>query len=584
MPPRAKRAASSGTPPRRKKKDQYHHAIPRFILRRFQPSSGPPKSRAQRQEEYKQTRGNSENVLYYDLASGSLDVRPIGKVYGLMNLYRDASNPSNVNELEEKLGVLEDGASVVIQTLHSNLASGKVPLKRRDVGRLRKFLFVMHYRNLGGSYFDPDHPHGGSTIRQWVERYKTKHPSCQTHTDVWLSVLRYYLDTPHSQIVNDATAIYKEHGMEKVHLQMLTDTVDPNMEHYPALAYQKQAGMSFLCIWEAHDTSEFILSNNSFGLWEGVAPSGDQIHRVFVVSPQIAVVLRSNLLPMFEKMGPMNSDLIQIPQERPVSKLVNGEAGFRIPEGSDPSSVDFNRLRSPSDLFTFTITKLSLVQTDALNAVVLKNVHQDGAMTFLGKERMFRTVRSFCHDQMNKHDRPKFASLMRHLSVIPTLMGQAPQSNDPVDAELYATLMNILLDEKRFPSHYDRALSVFRLIEDTSLRMICPFMTEHIFNLSAAMQKCQTRFGGDVYKAVGDTITLESSLSEEVSSRVFQGLDQFISDKLGVRLAYDSSDVLGQVGKEVVLVAFLDWVIDESGHVLDKMPDVTMQAVQIQEF
>ncbi|PBK71922.1 hypothetical protein ARMSODRAFT_883367, partial [Armillaria solidipes] len=414
MPPRAKQAAPSSTPSLRKQKtDQYQHAIPRFILRRFQ--TGPRK--AERTKEYRRTGVDPEYVLYYDLASGSFDIRPIGDVYGVMNLYKDASNPSNVNELEEKLSILERDASVVIGTLHSDLASGKSTLKRLGVERLRKFLFVMHYRNLGGSYFDPDHPDGGSTIRQWVERYKTKHPSCQTHTDVWLSVLRYYLDTPHSQIVDDATAIYKEHGMAKVHLQMLTGTVDPNMEHYPALAYQAQAGMSFLCIWEAHDTSEFILSNSSFGLWEGLAPSGDHIHRVFVVSPQIAVVLRSNLLPMFEKMGPVNSDLIHIPQERPVSKLVNGEAGFRVPEGSDPSSgVNLNLLRSPNDLFTFTITKLSLAQTDALNAVVLKNIHQDGAITFLGKERMFRTVRSFCHDQMNKHDRPKFLSLMRHLS------------------------------------------------------------------------------------------------------------------------------------------------------------------------
>ncbi|SJL11237.1 uncharacterized protein ARMOST_14640 [Armillaria ostoyae] len=577
MPPRAKPAAPSGTPSLRKQKtDQYQHAIPRFILRRFQ--TGPRKTRAERTKEYRRTGVDPEYVLYYDLASGSLDIRPIGDVYGVMNLYRDASNPSNVNELEEKLSILERDASVVIGTLHSDLASGKSTLKRLDVERLRKFLYVMHYRNLGGSYFDPDHPDGGSTIRQWVERYKTKHPSCQTHTDVWLSVLRYYLDTPHSQIVDDATAIYKEHGMAKVHLQ--TNTVDPNMEHYPALAYQVQAGMSFLCIWEAHDTSEFILSDSSFGLWEGVAPSGDHIHRVFVVSPRIAVILRSNLLPMFEKMGPVNSNLIHIPQERPVSKLVNGEAGFRVPEGSDPSSVNLNLLRSPNDLFTFTITKLSLAQTDALNAVVLKNVHQDGAITFLGKERMFRTVRSFCHNLMNMHNRPKFLSLMRHLSVIP--MGQAPQPNDPVDAGLYAALMNILLNEKCFPSHYDRALSVLQLVKDISMRMSCSFMMEHTFNLSTAIQKCQTHFGGDVTYAVGFSNSLEPSLSEEDSSSVFRELDQFISDKLGVRLAYDTSDVLGQLGKEVVLVAFLDWIVDESALVLEEIPAVVSRAVRVQ--
>ncbi|PBK73454.1 hypothetical protein ARMSODRAFT_1001550 [Armillaria solidipes] len=263
------------------------------------------------------------------------------------------------------------------------------------------------------------------------------------------------------------------------------------------------------------------------------------------------------MTPMFEKMGPVDSEL-QNPQELPVSKLVNGDAGFRIPQGTDPLSVNMNLLRSPSDnLFTFALNKLSIAQTCALNAVLLKNVRRDGAITFLGKERMLRTTHSFFNDQTNKYDRQKFISLMRHLSVIPTTTVQALSSYDPVDADLYAALMKILLYEKLFLSHYDRALSIFR-------------------------PKCQTHFGGDVYKAIGGSVTLESSLSEEVSSQVFQGLDWFILDELCVRLAYDISDVLGQVGKEVVLVAFLDWVIDESAHVLDKIPGVTMQAVLIQ--
>ncbi|KAK0448694.1 hypothetical protein EV421DRAFT_1478437 [Armillaria borealis] len=133
---------------------------------------------------------------------------------------------------------------------------------------------------------------------QWLERYKAKH-QCQTHTDVWLSVLR---DTPHSQIIDDAMATYNEQGMEKVHFQMLTN-VDPNMEHYEALAYQVQAGASLLCIWGAHDTSEFILTSNGFGLWEGIAVSDDHVHRVVVVNPQIAAVLWSNMTPMFERWG-----------------------------------------------------------------------------------------------------------------------------------------------------------------------------------------------------------------------------------------------------------------------------------------
>ncbi|KAK0216604.1 hypothetical protein EDD85DRAFT_798212 [Armillaria nabsnona] len=133
----------------------------------------------------------------------------------------------------------------------------------------------------------------------------------------------------------------------------------------------------------------------------------------------------------------------------------------------------------------------------------------------------------------------------------------------------FHTIIHVMVMQLRknsFPSRWDRALSVFRLVKDTSLRMTCPFM------------KCQSHFGGDVYRVVGGHLAPEPSLPEEVSLRVFQALDRFILEELGVRLAYDTSDILGQVGKEVVLVAFLDWVIDESGHVLVKMSGVTKQA------
>ncbi|KAK0492636.1 hypothetical protein EDD18DRAFT_449314 [Armillaria luteobubalina] len=579
MPPGAKSVRESSSKPPLHKQDQFHHAIPRFILRGFQ--VGRRMTASERDREYKRTGVYPEYVLYYDLASGCLDVRSTGNIYGHKNLYRDASNLSNANEIEDKLGNLERQASNVIKTLHSKLASGKITLKRRDVERVRKFLFVMHYRNMGKSYFDPDHPHGGSTIRQWLECYKTKH-SCQTHTDVWLHVLRYYLDTPHSEILGHARAIYNEHGMGKVHLQMMTN-LDPDMEHSEALAYDMQASACHLGIWEAHSTSEFILSNNAFGLFEGLSVTGDQVHRIFVISPQIAVILRSNLMFMYKEMGPVNSELLKIPQHLPEPKYVNED---QIPSVTDLSSaMDVVRLRSPEDSITFTVTKLSLAQTDALNAVILKNADHDGAITFLRKERMLRTVRAFCHDPMNKYDRPKFTSLIRHLSVIPTeAIAQASLSYNPVDTELYVTLMDILLCATPFPSHYDCALSVFSLVKDASLRMTCLFMLEHIFNISAVMQKCQDHFGGDVYRAIGVSITLQSSLSEEVSSQVFEGLDRFISDKLGVGMAYDSSDALGQVGKEVVLVAFLDWIVDESAHVLEELPTVTMKAFQIHKI
>ncbi|KAK0448665.1 hypothetical protein EV421DRAFT_2052199 [Armillaria borealis] len=577
---RAKLAIASAVTPSPAQRDQFHHSIPRFILRRFQ--TGPRKSKAERRKEYRQTHVDPDHVFYYDLASGSLDVRSIGTIYGLKNLYRDASNPSNVNELEEKLSVLERDAAVIIEGLHSSLAGGKAILKRHDLQRLRKFLFIMHYRNCGRTYFNPDALTEGPQIRLWLERYKAKH-QCQTHTDVWLHVLHYYLDTPHSQILNDAQAMYDRYGWEKIRNPAMTH-LDPALEHYEAIPYHIQAEEYSFCIWEANVASEFILTSRGFGLWEGVSGTGrTQVHRLFVVSPRIVVILRLNG-PVYEGPLPVNSSLLKIFQEKHTVKLVNGESSFNFPEGTDAveSSITWNLFRLPDDAFTFSITRLSLSETDAVNAVLLANVSYDGAITFLGKERMLRTIRTYDHDPVNKNERHKYTSLMRQLSVTPTAIAQTSSSSyDPVDAELYKALMGILLNETPFISRYNRSLSVFPLLKNPSLRKTCPFVLEHISNFHAALQGCQANFGRAI-RSPRDvwSVTLEPSLSEDISSQVFEALERFVLEKFSVRLTYDTSDILGQVGKEVMLVAFLGWVIDEALHVLDRMPATIKRVVR----
>ncbi len=148
-----------------------------------------------------------------------------------------------MNEVEEKLSLLEGKAALVIANLHSELPQGNFTLKRRDLNILRKFTFMMHYRNAGSTYFDPDLQ---PSLKQWLIWYQTEH-QCHTHIDVWLRVIRYYLDTPHSQIVDDAHAEYKKYGYSEVFRQVATG-VDPLMEHPESFAYQRQAEDCFLGI------------------------------------------------------------------------------------------------------------------------------------------------------------------------------------------------------------------------------------------------------------------------------------------------------------------------------------------------
>ncbi|KAG2059274.1 hypothetical protein BDR06DRAFT_720100 [Suillus hirtellus] len=129
---------------RRAHASQYQHVIPRFILRRFQ--LGIPKSRKERDEEFERTHVDSECILYYDVATGSLDARPIGKVYSVLGIYQDVHNTGNINELEHKLAHLESQAASIIKNLHEALPWGDLALKCSSLELLQKFLFLMHFR------------------------------------------------------------------------------------------------------------------------------------------------------------------------------------------------------------------------------------------------------------------------------------------------------------------------------------------------------------------------------------------------------------------------------------------------------
>ncbi|KAG1725894.1 uncharacterized protein EDB91DRAFT_1022191, partial [Suillus paluster] len=373
--------------------DQYQHFIPRFILRRFQVGPNGKKS-------FGLTGVDPEYVHYYDIATGNLDIRPIGKVYGVSNFYQDVRNTEDVNELEKKLADLERQAASIIMDLHKALPHGTFTLKRRSLELFRKFLFIMHYRNASCSsaYFQADHPENAGA-RQWIESFM-KAKGTQSAVETWLYVLRYYLDASHSDIMRDAAELIEKYGEEGLQKMIAESHISPDFERYPVVAYHGQANNYFFSIWEAAEGEEFILTNNGFGLWEGLAGGCPGLHRIFVVSPRIAIVLRCVLLRPETKAyipaGSFKSCLLNINPVPP--SYANGKHGI-LSLADFKSAKSLARYRSSdeggNDSFVFKITKLSRPQTLELNSVVLINVKQTGSLTFLSRESMLRTARAY---------------------------------------------------------------------------------------------------------------------------------------------------------------------------------------------
>jgi hypothetical protein len=265
------------------------------------------RTRKERNKEFRKTGQSHEYVLVYDVAARTVDKRLISHVYGTTNLYKDM-RAADVNEVETKLSSLEGKAAAVINRLHDSLRSGAFRLDRQQLNDLRKFLFVQHYRNqnLSGSYFDENRPEN-SPLRDWI-LHRRHTLGLESSADLWLHTLRYYLDTPHGEILIDAQKGYDKHG--RMNIQGIPGgRLDPSVENWNAFAYDTQANLHFLGVWEAAD-EDFVITDTSFGLWEGLLLGEPHVHRLFVISPRIILVLRN---------GSLRPNIAQTPNGVPAS-------------------------------------------------------------------------------------------------------------------------------------------------------------------------------------------------------------------------------------------------------------------------
>ncbi|KAG1732921.1 uncharacterized protein EDB91DRAFT_662430 [Suillus paluster] len=222
-------------------------SINMLILQKFK--VGLPKFNAEQPTGFLLTSIAPECVHYYNVATGSLDIRPIRKVYGVPGIYQDLRNPDNINELEKKLADLESQAAF-ITNLHKALPKGTLALKRGSLELLQKFLFLMHYRHESRAVqsFQVDRPENAKA-RQWIECFMQMNV-IQSAVEMWLYFLRYYLDTSHSDIMRGAANLVKKCGE-----CFLEDM------HHLVITYQTYVDDYFLSIWEAAEGEEFILSN-----------------------------------------------------------------------------------------------------------------------------------------------------------------------------------------------------------------------------------------------------------------------------------------------------------------------------------
>ncbi len=407
-------------------------------------------------------------------------------------MYRNLKNPLNIDYLEEKLADLEHETSHIIRAIHLGLQLGCTTLTRGELATLRKFMFLMHYRNdtVSATYFHEHNPLN-APLAEWIKVIKQRR-QLQTEVDVWLDGLKYYLDTPHHVIVAAGESLRERYGDQRLQ-EMLRKRFDPDTEdEWYAIDYESDANYFFLGVWEAADNSDFILSGNGFGVWEGLIYGSPRAHRIYVVSPRIALVLRRTCLhqPQSNDPSALYSSLSGVPIPKPIIKYVNEELLKNV-DHDDPWSATTARntyrmtSEAQKDSFTFSFTKLTCQQTFAINEVIMMNanLHNKGSITFATPDTMRQTLETYMasHNTFLGGKRALFHPLLVQLtrmtadrvsaSLNTTNIPLLPplEKDSDADRQLHTFLRFILLNQVTFPSSYTRAYLIFHMATDALL-------------------------------------------------------------------------------------------------------------------
>ncbi|KAB2571433.1 hypothetical protein DBV05_g9907 [Lasiodiplodia theobromae] len=273
---------------------QFHHFIPRFILRNFaaatQPPSGPTKRRGKSKGKPHDCFINSIN-----LQSGNVEPCQLRSEFGIVDMYRE-KDMGDGYDLEKRLAQLESDAATIIRKAKKTFATRTniLALRRSERDCLRKFFFLMKYRNNGfhqrydhdslDTYNSDDKEH----LREYMEKRKFKRPK-----DVWFDNIRQIL------------------ALEMDPEMRWAERIQQTAYTHDALMFILHAQGSFMSFCAPKLAGqEFVLTENAYGIFEGpVSPridpdSGElqpgvytEYHNFAPIAPDLMVVFRSFILP-----------------------------------------------------------------------------------------------------------------------------------------------------------------------------------------------------------------------------------------------------------------------------------------------
>lgn len=231
------------------------------------------------------------------------------------------------------------------------------------------------------------------SIKLFMENKKINTPK-----EVWLNDIKEILNTEYIDLLHSSENNFKK-ILDMKYMDCLIS--QENINIYPATHMDLVIdAMMFLCIWKTPEDSEFVITDNSFGIFEGCQP-GVYYHKFYVITPNIVIVLSNKafhkdgqilgLLKKYYEMGFTKTLFEQCLHDIPTVKYKK-EPIFAY-ETNNIKIKDSSNSFDINDEFTYKIRRISKETVNLINCILLD--HANDYITFKSEKNLYKTIKYY---------------------------------------------------------------------------------------------------------------------------------------------------------------------------------------------
>ncbi|ORZ07547.1 hypothetical protein BCR41DRAFT_360177 [Lobosporangium transversale] len=225
-------------------------------------------------------------IYVYRALEKTIAQSDVSRVYGLQNMYQDIAEVDSMR-FEKELAKLECTSATFIHKIRSG---EELLLTRTQLADFKRFLAIMTYRSecRREQYYECRF----DIMTLLSIRKHMSQNNIDRVQDVWFENLKWIIKTPHDEIIKESSALDPK-GVKTPMDTMFALSKYKGPIHVAELMDYYNLVCNYVCVWQAEEGSEFILTDKCFGAFEG--DMGVCFHNFYVVSPKYVVVLVNRL-------------------------------------------------------------------------------------------------------------------------------------------------------------------------------------------------------------------------------------------------------------------------------------------------